>query len=352
VVVGEKLVRTGSQSDFRKRRLLTALLWAVLIVLALATLSPGHAWFWEKEHVFRIRNPSFSPDSKFLVIDYLRDRKKAVLAIWDLESGRLKMLPTAPKGQAWVTPAFSPDGDHIIFSDCTLKTHVCHIATIDRDGSNYRQLTVSENVDYPGIEQPSYSPDGSKVLFLRKTPGNGPGDIYELDLATGVETRLTHRNISQVISLHYLPDGSNFIFDGYGPTGFDPKKYHTLYRYNYVFIMGPDRGYDFKPAFTHGDSSSIPSMSADGRKILFRSSAEKNQSLVVRSGGKNRQITHQIDSIENAILSPDGNTAFFYADVARAPKYQPTSKKPRYAYWLINSDGTNMREIRFPDQVP
>lgn len=75
-----------------------------------------------------------------------------------------------------------------------------------------------------------------------------------------------------------------------------------------------------------------------------------NMDLFIRLEGRNHRITSLGMLIQHAVLSPDGETVFFYADIARAPNWRPTSKKDVYGFWLMNSDGTNMREVRFPDQ--
>lgn len=45
-----------------------------------------------------------------------------------------------------------------------------------------------------GASQPSFSPDGTSIIFsaLRDTGSNAQSDIYRIDLATGVESRVTH----------------------------------------------------------------------------------------------------------------------------------------------------------------
>lgn len=108
--------------------------------------------FKDNSRPFRIRTPFFSPDSKFLVMDYLHADKKAVLAVWDIENERLQKLPEAPKGRAWITPSFSPNGQQVLFADCEVKGPDCHVAVIDRDGSHFQRLTSSSNPNYPSIE--------------------------------------------------------------------------------------------------------------------------------------------------------------------------------------------------------
>jgi len=289
-------------------------------------------------------------------MEYLHADKKAVLAISDIENEQLHKLPEASKGRAWVEPIFSPKGDRIVFVDRDVESPSSRIATIERDGGNFRHFEETANADYPKISHPSLSPNEDTLLFVRSVDLPGEGEIFERDIASGAEIQLTELRFFIVRRLRYLPDGRNFTFSGKTPlvSGQDPR-----FRGNHIYLMGPDRGYELKPAFVQGNSSSVPSMSADGKKILFRSRtnnldgiehAPPNMDLFVRSDGENHRITKLGLSIQSAVLSPDGETVFFVADKARAMNWAPTNKKHVYGFWLMNSDGTNMREIRFPDQ--
>lgn len=311
--------------------------------------------FQDNSPPFRTRSPSFSPDGKHILFDHLVSGKKAVLTIWDIDNERLHKLPVAPKGRAWITPSFSPDGSEIIFADCKVKTLECHVAVMNKVGSNFRRLTSSIDSKRPTIGSPSLSLLLDRVIFKRSDGALGQGDIFELDLKSGTETRLTNNEFFAITRIRYLPDGRNFIFSGYGPGQGNEDRH---YGGNHICIMGPDYGYELKPAFTRGSNSGFPSISSDGKKILFTSKTNDldgtigafTYDLFLRTNGKNLRLTNLGAVIEGGVLSPNGETVFFFADKARAMNWAPTSKKHVYGFWLMNSDGTNMREIHFPDQ--
>lgn len=50
-----------------------------------------------------------------------------------------------------------------------------------------RKLTGDRGIN----SQPSFTPDGKSILFVRRDSANGQGDVYRIDLASGAETRIT-----------------------------------------------------------------------------------------------------------------------------------------------------------------
>jgi dipeptidyl aminopeptidase/acylaminoacyl peptidase len=49
------------------------------------------------------------------------------------------------------------------------------------------KLTADRGIN----SQPSFSPDGKSIFFVRRDSTAGQGDVYRIDLSTGVETRIT-----------------------------------------------------------------------------------------------------------------------------------------------------------------
>jgi dipeptidyl aminopeptidase/acylaminoacyl peptidase len=66
-------------------------------------------------------------------------------------------------------PSYSPDGTKIVFT--SLQSGIPSIWIMDSDGTNKQQLTS----EYPA-EPPKWSPDGSKIVFASN------GDIWMLTL--------------------------------------------------------------------------------------------------------------------------------------------------------------------------
>jgi Tol biopolymer transport system component len=88
-------------------------------------------------------------------------------------------------------PDYSPDGRQIAFSSQwrqgILKPQIW---VMNSDGTEVRQLTQN------GGRHPSWSPDGSKIVYVRhdwtvNTPENGV--LWVIDMTTGIESQLTFK---------------------------------------------------------------------------------------------------------------------------------------------------------------
>lgn len=76
-------------------------------------------------------------------------------------------------------------------------------------------------------ERPDWSHNGKKVLFV----GRSFGDVYEMDIATGTVTPVTHHYYhGGYLRAHYLSNGDILLL---GPKKFDPTNWrweiHRLY---------------------------------------------------------------------------------------------------------------------------
>lgn len=69
-------------------------------------------------------------------------------------------------------PSFSPDGTKIVFGSLRYWFSLGDICVINSDGSNWKRLTSTRS--YEG--EPSFSPDGKKIVFISERDGNG--EIY------------------------------------------------------------------------------------------------------------------------------------------------------------------------------
>src|SRR4029078_9678754 len=50
-----------------------------------------------------------------------------------------------------------------------------------------KKLTADKGIN----SQPSFTPDGKSILFVRRDSSGGQGDVFKIDLITGRESRLT-----------------------------------------------------------------------------------------------------------------------------------------------------------------
>lgn len=107
-----------------------------------------------------------------------------------IQGGDLRFLHVADDNQTWADePDYSPDGEHVAFALHRLGERP-QVWLVDRAGSSSRQLT------WGGGESPSWSPDGTKVVYARevwRSPDPSDGVLWTVDIETGEQTQLTYR---------------------------------------------------------------------------------------------------------------------------------------------------------------
>jgi TolB protein len=89
-----------------------------------------------------------------------------------------------------------------------------------------RKLTADKGIN----SQPSFTPDGKSILFVRRDSASGQGDVFRIDLDTGAETRITSTPEMEN-SPTVTPDGKMMVirwtpatlFKEWGPWIYDMK---------------------------------------------------------------------------------------------------------------------------------
>ena len=124
--------------------------------------------------------------------------------VTDVDGSNERRLTTAAgqDGSAMV----SPDRRTIVFA--SERTGQMQLWAMDVDGSDQRRLLASSSFDF----HPAWSHDGSRILFQRLSPTTG-FDLWILDLATGVQSRLTSLPRNEV-GAFFSPDDSTVVFGG------------------------------------------------------------------------------------------------------------------------------------------
>ena len=225
--------------------------------------------------------PSFSPDNWNLVYASYRTQGGWELYAYDLQRGTERQL-TAFEGEPHF-PVWSPvPGDtRVIFEGRIFEPErATNIWMLDIETGELTQITDG------GVDsRPSWSPDGTQIVFGRATVDttgdgqvtvNDAADIFTLDLASGAENNLTETPESGDFNFSWSPDGQWIAYtsmrrDTNGDGFINLSDSQNLY-------LIPSEGGEEQVLNLGGRAAFSPSWSPDGRYILV---------LVLEDGSQN-----------------------------------------------------------------
>jgi Tol biopolymer transport system component len=181
---------------------------------------------------------SWSPDGKRIV--FSSDVRPRLFVIGVDGTGKR----TLSRRDAW-TPSWSPDGNWIAYAGTD------GVFLVRPDGTGRRRLTAYVT---SADSTPAWSPDARRVAFV-----GGPESLEEADLyVVDVATRATRRLARYVQTAAWAPDGTTIAYDAgpRGPTEISLVRRDGTGRRRLTFAR-------------HGESSSAPVWSPDGRRLVF-----------------------------------------------------------------------------------
>ena len=141
--------------------------------------------------------PAWSPDGTQLAV-IQNWRGVAGIRLDQPDGASLRLLTTNPSD---FSPAWSPDGTRIAFTEDGA------LETLTIDGGSLVKLAADALVK----ASPSWSPDGSHIAFQAFDPSSNTFDIWTVDLASALETRVTTSPAIDSAPA-WSPDGSEIAF--------------------------------------------------------------------------------------------------------------------------------------------
>lgn len=212
---------------------------------------------------------------------------------------------TAANGHSEERPAASADGLHVAFQ--SFRDEGWNVFSMNADGSGQLDLTKTKE---PVINfEPAWSPDGSKVVFMRQGLTAGEQDIWVVDSNGTNPVNLTQSPGVNETSPEFSPDGTKIVYVSSGP---DPCC--TAHYNNDIWVMDANGSNQVPLTTTDQPTQNVaPTWSPNGLEIAYSTnstpSGTDNGIHVMSANGTNqhRLLPGGLPVSTNVLAwSPDG----------------------------------------------
>jgi TolB protein len=235
-------------------------------------------------------------DTRVVFVDETgpKDMREKRLAIMDQDGANVRFLTKG--GDIVLTPRFSPTRQEITYMSFGGGQPRVYLLQLE---TGQRELVGN----FPGMTfAPRFSPDGQKVaMSLGRDDGNS--NIFAMDLRSRTTQRLTDSNAIDT-SPSYSPDGSRIVFtsDRGGRSQ--------------IYVMGADGSNPQRISFGEG-TYSTPVWSPRGDLVAFTKQAGGEFAIgVMRPDGSGERILTSGFHNEGPTWAPNGRVLMFFRDRA------------------------------------
>ncbi len=187
-------------------------------------------------------------------------------------------------------PRLSPDGTLVAFDSDRDGVRGVYVSA--RDGTNVRRVS---GPGYAAV--PSWSPDGSRLAFIKAEPSSaGVWNIWVLNVGSGETTRLTAHSFGQPWGASWFPDGRRVCYS---------------HEDRLIVLDTASGSSQLYPSPRKGRLVRTPAVSPDGRKVIFQLYRDGAWLLDLADGSMRRVLADP--SAEEFSWSPDGRRVAFHS---------------------------------------
>jgi len=203
---------------------------------------------------YKDEDPRYSMDGSFIY--FVSNRGDENQKVWRIQSSGLGGLTKVTSGSTIDrSPCVSPQNDEVIYGSLMAGSKEWQIWKCTDKGALPTQMTVGF--------RPVFSPDGSRVLFVRNNDDTGKSDLWVMDADGSSQTKLSD-SASNEKDPRWSPTGKHILFAS--DSGRDEEKKNNFD----IYLMQSD-GSTVTQLTTNGSYDDLPVFSPDGRHIYFRS---------------------------------------------------------------------------------
>jgi len=158
----------------------------------------------------RALQASWSPDGQHLVYIVIHaGASLAAFQIWVMNAdGTGQHRLVADPFFLDFTPSYSPDGSKVVFTRCRPDASACPLYRVDADGTHLHALTPTKTEINNFV--PKYSPDGRHIAFTSFSRGGVQGAAYVMNADGSGVRRLTPAWLGGAQS-DWSPDGRQLV---------------------------------------------------------------------------------------------------------------------------------------------
>jgi Tol biopolymer transport system component len=218
------------------------------------------------------------PTGRIAFLDFMTSQIYAVNA----DGSGLARLTNEATGFVARWPNWSPDGSRLLFVRINTSDGMGRVWIMNADGSQPHQLAS----DAPGYRdyQPRFTPDGSHIVFSRCKPGNGVCAIWIMRADGTNKQPITPYKEGPRDAVDFdpsvSPDGSRVAYTAFGQNGITAQV--RIVRVN---------GADNEPVSPPSLEAGHPDWAPDGDRIAFTSNAPTINSNVYTMEANGADIT-------------------------------------------------------------